>query len=154
MIKPVDVPGPHSCRGRSARPADVTVLQCCVRSGTFGLSGITVDCAQPQLLADFWAALLERDVSVPLPGWLRLGTLGEAQPVINFQPVPEPKRGKTRIHLDVVVDDIERGVETVTRLGGRSLQQRYDYDEGVVVLMADPEGNEFCLVQYFATPAG
>ena len=34
------------------------------------------------------------------------------------------------------------------RLGGRSMEERHDYDEGVVMVMADPEGNEFCLVQY------
>lgn len=118
-------------------------------SVTLRWSGITVDCISPRVLADFWAALLGRETSVPLPGWLRLGTLGEAVPVINFQPVPEPKRGKTRIHFDVVVDDIDLAVDRVTQLGGRSLDQRYDYDEGIVVLMADPEGNEFCLAQYF-----
>ncbi|MCW2491183.1 MAG: glyoxalase [Frankiales bacterium] len=114
----------------------------------FRWSGITVDCAQPLLVAQFWADLLDRELSVPLPGWLRLGTLGETQPVINFQPVPEPKRDKTRIHFDVVVDDLEQGVELVIRLGGRSLHQRHDYDEGTVFLMADTEGNEFCLVRY------
>jgi hypothetical protein len=116
----------------------------------FRWSGLTVDCTAPRVVAEFWAALLGGELSVPLPGWLRLGTLGEAVPVINFQPVPEPKRGKTRIHLDVVVDDIEPAVQNVTRLGGRSLDKRYDYDEGTVVLMADPEGNEFCLVHYFS----
>jgi predicted enzyme related to lactoylglutathione lyase len=114
----------------------------------FRWSGVTVDCAQPRLLAQFWAALLGRELSVPLPGWLRLGTVGQAQPVINFQPVPEPKHGKTRIHLDIVVDDLPEAVETVTRLGGRSLDRRHDYAEGTVLLMADPEGNEFCLVHY------
>jgi predicted enzyme related to lactoylglutathione lyase len=121
-----------------------------VRPVNFRLSGITVDCTQLQVVAQFWADLLGLELSVPLPGWLRLGTLGAAMPVINFQPVPEPKRGKTRIHLDIAVDDIEQAAETVTQLGGRWLDKRYDYDEGVVLLMADPEGNEFCLVQYFA----
>jgi hypothetical protein len=121
-----------------------------VRPVNFRLSGITVDCIEPQVVAQFWAALLERELSVPLPGWLRLGALGESVPVINFQPVPEPKREKTRIHLDIAVDDIELAAETVRQLGGRYLGKRYDYDEGVVLLMADPEGNEFCLVQYFA----
>jgi hypothetical protein len=123
----------------------------------FRLSGITVDCAQPQRLAEFWAALLDRPLSVPLPGWLRLGALGAAEPVLNFQPVPEPKAGKARIHVDVMVDDIDQAATTVIRLGGRSLDQRHDYDEGVVMVMADPEGNEFCIVQYFAdaaSPAG
>ena len=36
------------------------------------------------------------------------------------------------------------------RLGGRSMEERHDCDEGVVMVMADPEGNEFCLVQYFS----
>jgi predicted enzyme related to lactoylglutathione lyase len=114
------------------------------------LSGITVDCADPAVLAAFWSALLGRDVTVPLPGWLRLGTRGGAEPVLNFQPVPEPKQGKTRIHLDLVVDDIEAGAAEVRRLGGRSLDQRLDYDEGVVMVMADPEGNEFCITQYYS----
>ena len=52
------------------------------------------------------------------------------------------------IALDVRTDDIEDAVATVTRLGGRSTGERHDYDEGVVLVMADPEGNEFCLVQY------
>jgi hypothetical protein len=34
-------------------------------------------------------------------------------------------------------------------LGGRFTGERHDYDEGAVVVMADPEGNEFCLVHYF-----
>jgi Glyoxalase-like domain len=113
------------------------------------LSGITVDCIDPQRLAVFWSALLDREVTVPLPGWLRLGTRGDEDPVINFQPVPEPKEGKTRIHLDLVVADIDDGVATVTRLGGRSTGERHDYDEGVVLVMADPEGNEFCITQYY-----
>jgi predicted enzyme related to lactoylglutathione lyase len=114
------------------------------------LSGITIDCTDPAGLAAFWSALLDREVTVPLPGWLRLGTRGGAEPVINFQPVPEPKQGKTRIHLDLVVDDIDEGAATVTRLGGRSTGERHDYDEGVVLVMADPEGNEFCITQFYA----
>ena len=39
-------------------------------------------------------------------------------------------------------------MQQVADLGGRWLGERHDYDEGVVVVMADPEGNEFCLVQY------
>jgi Glyoxalase-like domain len=113
------------------------------------LSGITVDCIDPARLADFWSALLEGEVSVPLPGWRRLGPRGAGAPVINFQPVPEPKQGKTRIHLDLVVDEIELGVERVLALGGRSLDERHEYPEGVVLVLADPEGNEFCLVQYY-----
>lgn len=70
-------------------------------------------------------------------------------PRLVFQPVPEPKVGKVRTHLDVSVDDIDKAIELVVRLGGRSTGERHDYDEGVVVVMADPEDHEFCLVQYY-----
>lgn len=113
-------------------------------------SGITIDCADPASLATFWEQLLGLPRTAPLPGWVRLGELGGETPVINFQPVPEPKVGKTRIHLDIRVADIETAVAEVIQLGGRSLNRRYDYDEGVVLTMADPEGNEFCLVQYYS----
>jgi predicted enzyme related to lactoylglutathione lyase len=95
--------------------------------------------------------LLSREPSESLPGWVGLGTHDDALPVIWFQPVPKPKRGKTRIHLDVTVDDIEEAAATVIQLGGRWMDERHDYDEGIVMVMADPEGNEFCLVQYFST---
>jgi predicted enzyme related to lactoylglutathione lyase len=112
-------------------------------------SGVTIDCIDPRRLGDFWSVLLSRERTEALPGWVRLGTHDDALPVICFQPVPEPKQGKTRIHLDIAVDNIEQAAGTVIRLGGRSMEERHDYDEGIVMVMADPEGNEFCLVQYF-----
>lgn len=53
-----------------------------------------------------------------------------------------------RLHLDVAVDDLEQGMAQVVALGGEFTGERHDYDEGVVVVMTDPEGHEFCLVQY------
>lgn len=61
----------------------------------------------------------------------------------------EPKHGKTRLHLDVVVDDIDQGIAQVIALGGRFTGERHDFDEGVVVVMTDLEEHEFCLVQYY-----
>ncbi len=55
-----------------------------------------------------------------------------------------------RIHLDISVDDIAQAMTTVVNLGGRFTGERHDYDEGVVVVMADPEHHEFCLVQYYS----
>ncbi|MGH1565358.1 VOC family protein [Mumia sp. DW29H23] len=112
-------------------------------------SGVTVDCLDPQRLARFWSALLGREEGPTEPGWVYLGRRGDTVPRLVFQPVPEPKRGKTRIHLDVTVDDIEAGIAKVLALGGSSTGEQHAYDEGVVVVMRDPEGNEFCLAQYF-----
>ncbi len=63
--------------------------------------------------------------------------------------MPEPRAGKVRIHLDVTVDDLDEAIELVTSLGGRFTGERHDYDEGAVVVMADPEDHEFCLVEYY-----
>jgi predicted enzyme related to lactoylglutathione lyase len=54
-----------------------------------------------------------------------------------------------RIHLDVEVDDIDTGRLQVEELGGRFSGVRHDHGEGIVLNMLDPEGHEFCLVQYF-----
>lgn len=113
------------------------------------VSGVTIDCVDPQRVARFWSALLGREPGPSQAGWVYLGHRGDPQPRLVFQPVPEPKAGKVRIHLDVTVDDVDEAIELVTSLGGRTTGERHDYDEGVVVVMADPEGHEFCLVQYY-----
>ena len=112
---------------------------------TFALAEITVDCSDPQTVASFWQQLLGGELSVPMPGWFRLGPLTPGGPVLNFQPVPEPKTGKTRIHLDLWADDLDGAIAQIESLGGRDSGERHDYDEGSVVVMADPEGNEFCV---------
>lgn len=115
------------------------------------LSGITVDCVDPVALAKFWSILLHRQVSDEHegPDWATVGSRLDAAPRLTFQRVPEPKLGKVRLHLDVQVDDIDEGRAQVEDLGGRWTGQRYDYPgEGVVIVMTDPEGHEFCLVQY------
>ena len=109
---------------------------------------MTVDCADPQQLAHFWSELLGGAVSEPLPGWRRLAGRGDG-PALTFQPVPEAKVGKARLHLDIDVDDVDDAVAEVLRRGGSDLGWRHEYDEGVVVVVADPEGNEFCLVQHY-----
>lgn len=115
-------------------------------------SGITVDCADPTRLATFWSALL----GVPLtgehgddPGWATVGSRLGDLPRMTFQRVPEPRNGKVRLHVDVQVDDIEAGRRQVEQLGGRWSGERHDYDEGVVLVMLDPECHEFCLVRYY-----
>jgi hypothetical protein len=50
----------------------------------------------------------------------------------------------------VTVDDVEGAIDLVAGLAGRATGERHDYDEGAVVVMTDPEGHEFCLVQYYS----
>lgn len=86
------------------------------------LVGITIDCADPARLAVFWSALLNVPVTHEHgenPGWATVGSHRGNQPRLTFQRVPEPKIGKTRIHLDIQVDDIDRGRHHVEDLGGQ-----------------------------------
>ena len=116
------------------------------------MSGITIDCANPARLASFWSALLDLPVTREHgdnAGWATVGSRLADQPRLTFQRVGEPKSGKVRIHLDIQVDDVERGREQVEGLGGRWSGERHDYDAGVVMIMHDSESHEFCLVQYY-----
>jgi predicted enzyme related to lactoylglutathione lyase len=118
------------------------------------LVGITIDCADPARLASFWSGMLniaETDEHGGDSGWATVGSRSDNQPRLTFQRVPEPKTGKTRIHLDIQVDDIDGGRQHVESLGGQWSGVRHDYDEGVVLVMHDPEGYEFCIVEYYVS---
>jgi predicted enzyme related to lactoylglutathione lyase len=57
-----------------------------------------------------------------------------------FTRVPEPKSVKNRLHIDLHADDIPTEVDRLTSLGARVLARQETH-----VVLADPEGNEFCL---------
>jgi predicted enzyme related to lactoylglutathione lyase len=108
---------------------------------------ITIDCLETKRVAAFWGALLDMPLqSHSQAAWFRVGPLVSGGPVINFQPVPERKVGKTRIHLDLWTDDLDAAVALAEHLGGRRVGEMGEDPEGVGFVMADPEGNEFCLV--------
>jgi len=119
---------------------------------SFRLHEITIDCLDVPGVARFWAALLGGEPFEPMPGWLRLPAPTPGGPIVNFQPVPEPKQGKARVHLDLLTDDLDAAVARVTALGGRETGQRHDYPEGSVVVLTDPEGTEFCVVACSTRP--
>jgi len=114
--------------------------------------GVTIDCADPEGLARFWSSLLDLPISGEHdgPGWATVGSRNGPTPRLTFQRVPEPKAAKVRQHLDVEVDDIDSGRAWVEALGGSWTGERHDYDEGVVLVMRDPEHHEFCIVQYYS----
>ena len=110
---------------------------------------VTIDCHEPVRLGRFWAELLATpimDVGPDRPGWLRLQPLAPHGPFINFQPVPERKTAKLRLHLDVLVRDLESGTERVVALGGTDTGRRESFPRGSIAVVLDPEGNEFCLL--------
>jgi len=110
-------------------------------------AAVTLDCVEPRKVSEFWSKLLDVPArAIELPGWFRLGPTVVGAPVITFQPVPEEKVGKTRIHLDIWVEDLKAAIRLVGSLGGQTTGETHIYEEGTVVVMSDIEGNEFCLV--------
>ncbi len=109
------------------------------------LHEIVVDCSNPVALARFWQALIGGDVDVESDDWVVLDGDDEGF-YIGFQLVPEGKAGKNRIHLDVVVDDLERSVDEAEQLGARKIGGVVDQEGEPFQVMVDPEGNEFCLL--------
>ncbi len=115
-----------------------------------GLAWIIVDCSDPTLLATFWSHVLGVDLEEPLEDPVQyqpLAPVTPSGPKLIFQRVPEAKQGKNRLHLDVSVNDIEVAAARVEALGGRRLPgAEYSEDGFSWRVMADPEGNEFCLI--------
>ncbi|MGW4222904.1 VOC family protein [Streptomyces bauhiniae] len=105
------------------------------------INALIVDATDPESLAAFWSELLGRPV-VGRTGpyvWLRRENgLG-----IGFQRADDPKSGKNRMHFDVTAADPAAEQRRIEALGGRRLTE---YDEGGFLVMADPEGNEFCVI--------
>jgi predicted enzyme related to lactoylglutathione lyase len=110
------------------------------------LGEITLDCSDPARVARFWSVLFECPERAGDDGWYEVGPIAPGGPKLNFQPVPEPKVSKARVHLDLWVDDLGGGMALVEEMGGRRLEEVRTFPQGRVIVMADPEGTEFCLV--------
>ena len=111
------------------------------------LHWIVIDTADPARIAPFWCALL----GVQERGWfgenyLMLTADGGAPPVA-FQRVPEAKAVKNRLHVDLAVDDLGDAFARIVALGGSAVSDILEMPGGYRWrVMADPEGNEFCIV--------
>ncbi|MFJ6602109.1 VOC family protein [Streptomyces lydicus] len=105
------------------------------------INSLIIDATDPEGLAAFWSELLGRPV-VGRTGpyvWLRREDgLG-----LGFQQTAGPKSGKNRMHFDITSADPAAEQQRVEALGGRRLEQ---YADGGFLVMADPEGNEFCIL--------
>lgn len=116
-----------------------------------GTLTVTVDCTDPERLAEFWAALLgyERHGGVAQYASIRPAAGGIHGPKLIFQAVPEPKAGKNRLHLDI---DLEPGeplgpaVDRAVSLGATVVGAVVEEHGLRWQVLADPEGNELCIV--------
>ncbi|QWF83065.1 VOC family protein [Amycolatopsis sp. CA-230715] len=118
---------------------------------TLELGMITIDCADPQRLAAFWADALGTEISHDYGEFLFLTPAKPDGPALGFQRVPEPRSGKNRLHLDFGSDDRAGEVQRLVALG--AVEKAEHEAPGLAwTVMADPEGNEFCVATHSAPP--
>jgi predicted enzyme related to lactoylglutathione lyase len=120
------------------------------RSGmTSRLVALCFDANDPLRLARFWANALHWEIDDEPSDEIGLVPTDDTRFRIEFQAVPEHKAGKNRIHLDLTstsIDDQRETVERLVELGARHIDIGQGPDDKHVVL-ADPEGNEFCVIE-------
>jgi catechol 2,3-dioxygenase-like lactoylglutathione lyase family enzyme len=111
---------------------------------TSRIGDIVVDCADPPLLARFWAEVLGyRVTDQDATGVAIAGSA--VMPAVLFIRVPEGRAGKNRIHFDVCATDSEHDQE-LARLLALGARRSAITAGGRWTVLEDPEGNEFCLM--------
>jgi predicted enzyme related to lactoylglutathione lyase len=108
---------------------------------------LVVDANDPAALAEFWSAVLGWPARVDQDGDFVIADPSGSQPTILFNRGADPKTVKNRLHIDVnpVGCDQDEELARLVALGARHVDIGQG-DESWVVL-ADPEGNEFCLLR-------
>ncbi len=117
------------------------------------LQCITVDAHNPKALAEFWADVLGWSVGEDGDdiGWWIERELNDPKntgfPDILFLKVPDSKVVKNRLHLDLRPDDQAAEVARLEKLGAKQIDIGQSAEPACTwVVMADPEGNEFCIL--------
>ncbi|SFH07647.1 Uncharacterized conserved protein PhnB, glyoxalase superfamily [Amycolatopsis regifaucium] len=109
---------------------------------------VTVDCREAEALAAFWKEALgypETKRWKDSHGLTYVELRSQDEPSLLFQPVPEEKSGKNRLHLDLAPTELEQR-EEVARLVSLGAKIVDDPEDDDWVVMTDPEGNEFCVL--------
>jgi predicted enzyme related to lactoylglutathione lyase len=106
---------------------------------------LTVDARDPARLARWWAEALGYQVVTEQPDEVEIRQAPDRLPGIVFVPVGDDKQVKNRLHLDLRPADQEAEVERLVDMGARHV----DVGQGDVgwAVLADPEGNEFCVLR-------
>ena len=117
------------------------------------VAALSIDCADPAALADFWGKALGRPVSPgAVAGDTAVDATGpESGPRMILHNPPEPRTAKNSVHLVLITDHYDEEIERLTGLGARPLNQiKLPAGPNHPVIrqttFADPEGNEFDLV--------
>lgn len=112
----------------------------------FIVAHVTFDCADPRRLAEFWSKATGYQIEQQSEELVTLFPGEGDQPKLLFIQVPEPRTVKNRVHLDVGVSDVDAEAARLIELGATRGETHRGHGF-VWAVMADPEGNEFCIGQ-------
>ncbi|MEV5934450.1 VOC family protein [Streptomyces sp. NPDC052079] len=105
---------------------------------------VVMDAADPVTLGRWWSKALGWVVVNDAPDEFEIRPAPDRLPGLIFEPVPEGKAGKNRLHLDFRPDDQEAEVARLLALGARHAD--IGQGEQPWVVLTDIEGNEFCVL--------
>lgn len=108
---------------------------------------VTIDCKAPGELAQFWAAALEWEIVYDESDGALITEPGGGPLQLYLQPVPEPKVGKNRAHVDLEASSLPAEIDRLCALGASVASRRTVAGQTASAVMADPEGNEFCIAE-------
>ncbi|MFJ9951717.1 VOC family protein [Kitasatospora sp. NPDC091207] len=119
------------------------------------MQNVAIDCADAYELARFWSEVLGRPLHrEDRPGDPETEVMLPEGPLLHFNQVPEPKTIKNRIHLCLrPTTTREEEVERLLALGATLVDDRREPDGAGWAVLADPEGNEFCVLRSAADRA-
>lgn len=111
------------------------------------IAAIALDAVHPRVIADFWCSVLNWRVVEEDSEGISIAPPDGSWPTIDVFAVPEGKTTKNRLHVDLRADGVPTAeeLEWLLGLGARRIDVGQGPDVSWVVL-ADPEGNEFCLL--------
>jgi predicted enzyme related to lactoylglutathione lyase len=108
------------------------------------VGAIMIDCHDPTVLMDFWSQIVGVESAQEFPNYIFGTKLPGNHIRLAFQKVPEKKKVKNRLHLDLTHEDPEALIEKVETLGGSRIAD-HEISGFHWTVLADPEGNEFCI---------
>jgi predicted enzyme related to lactoylglutathione lyase len=108
--------------------------------------GLVLDCADPDRLAEFWSAAIGYTTLGGAGSYVLLVDEAGEQPKLLLQRVTEVKTGKNRMHFDIETPTVDEEVARLEGIGARRIDADAFEEHGSRwMVMADPEGNEFCV---------
>lgn len=113
---------------------------------------LNIGAIDPARLARWWAAVLGLRILDEDEDEVMVGRSEQDLPILYFSRSPDPKVGKNRLHLDLSPVDRDAEVERLLDMGARHVD--IGQGERSWVVLADPEGNEFCVLRSHSRDGG